>query len=315
MRRALALIVLAACGGGGTSPDAQPDARSIDAATAPDGAPACGATWRFERRGGTSVAMIDPAPLNSGRTVRVKVGIELAPCEQLGMITSGRTFESLDISIDLGVWIPIGLPCPTGAVHIDRPVSLTLETPGTWHIGTGTAAPLTVQVAAAPTHACGANPGACDLDCDCNAAAGERCLGSTGFAGPLTMCVRPCELDRDCGGDGQCKTLGPGLEFACSSDPECDADHACAAGFTCTAGACVIDTALSSATRHPCGCDADCAAPLRCVEPTAPGAARRCEVACPTGGPWCSLGHVCGLASADVASLAASDSVCGWVGD
>ncbi|MCE9572126.1 MAG: hypothetical protein K8W52_03110, partial [Deltaproteobacteria bacterium] len=90
--------------------------------------------------------------------------------------------------------------------------------------------------------------------------------------------------------------------------------HPCGTGYTCTAGACASDTALSSATRVGCACDADCAAPLRCVEPAAPGGARRCEVACPTPGPWCSLGHVCGLAEADVAGLAASDSVCGWVG-
>ncbi|MCE9580066.1 MAG: hypothetical protein K8W52_43525, partial [Deltaproteobacteria bacterium] len=226
MRRALALLVLAACGGGGSSPDAGPADAAADATVA-DAAQACGRTWRYERRGGTSVELIDPAPLTSGRTTRVKVGIDLGPCEELGIVGAARTFESLDETIELGVWVPVGGACTTGATHVDRPVSLVLETPGTWHIGTGTVTPLTVDVGPAPAHACGANTGACDLDCDCDTAAGERCLGSTGFAGPMTTCQRPCELDRDCNGTGRCTTLGPGLDFTCSSEPECDVDHPC----------------------------------------------------------------------------------------
>ena len=316
MRRAQVLLVLAACGGGGSSPDAHPAdaAAAIDAAL-PDGAPACGRTWRHERRGGSSIVAIDPAPLTTGRTTRVMVGVELGPCEELGMIGSARTFESLDVTIEVGVWVPVGGACTTGATHVERPVAMMLETPGTWRIGTGALTPLSLTVGAAPTHACGDVPGGCDLDCDCDASSGERCLGGNGFAGPFTTCVRPCEVDRDCGGNGRCLTTGGNPSFACTTDPECDAGHACPTGFTCTAGACAIDTVLSSSTRVACACDADCAAPLRCVEPAAPGGSRRCEVACATGGPWCSGAHVCGLAEHDLAGLADSDSVCGWLGD
>ncbi len=71
---------------------------------------------------------------------------------------------------------------------------------------------------------------------------------------------------------------------------------------------------LSQESRGPCDCDSDCAEPLRCVRGGGESEAR-CQLACPTGGPWCEGAHFCGRAEDDAAGLASTDSVCVWAGE
>jgi hypothetical protein len=174
---------------------------------------------------------------------------------------------------------------------------------------------ITIAVGAPPGRACGGVAG-CEMDCDCTSTRpGERCLGGYGLGGPFTACATPCEVDRDCGGDGRCESADDGLEQVCYDvGPECSVDRPCPSGFDCAGGACVASFTLGQGTRVPCSCDADCAAPLSCMA-DADGEGARCEMACPTDGPWCSGPHFCATRYQDISGLAGVDGVCGWVGE
>lgn len=322
MWRALLIgIAVGACGGGnGAVADAGAEDAGVenDAFVRPDAGPSCGVTWELVPATINAVTLLDPAPLNSARTTRVLVTVEANACDERAMFTVARTFESLDTIIEARVWRPLGIACPPSTQIFERPVELMLQTPGTWTIHAGAATPITVDIGIAPSRPCMTGQGGCDLDCDCPA--GEACLGGSGFAGPFTACARPCELDRDCGGEGTCISANDGLDFYCDSGtPECDAAAACPTGYACNAGACELSPTLAAATRKACACDDDCEVPLRCVEPAYPGATRHCEAVCFTGdtgdGAWCNGPHFCGSAPMDVAGTAPADSVCVWAGE
>jgi len=294
------LVAAAGCGGDdGTPVDA------LDAAST-------GSTWRLESRPISALYVYrDVAPLAAGRSLRVAFEHELTSCDLWAMpaVTYGAGVATIDARI-----FTREPPC-TLTTRVTRIVTLTL-TEGTWTVrgeAPSPATPLTVAVGPAPARACGA-AGECELDCDCDVGAGERCVGAGG-SGVTRICARPCELDRDCGGDRACVDDDLGAFRACGGGVECDDNFPCATGFTCVAGACTPGFTLSIDTRHECGGDDDCQAPLRCVEATAGLGPHRCEMACRTGGPWCAGAHACDAAGNDAAGLATSDSVCVFLGE
>jgi hypothetical protein len=140
-----------------------------------------------------------------------------------------------------------------------------------------------------------------------------------GLGGAFTGCARPCEHDRDCAGTGTgaCLDLEDGHFRICDATPECTETFPCPDGFACAPDQiCEPTFTLGQGTRVACTDDRDCAGGLRCIEATRPAdGTRRCEAACRTGGAWCQGPHACGPATADLAGLAASDSVCGSLGE
>lgn len=304
--------MLAGCGGG-ASADA---GAGIDALARPDAGPSCGITWDLVPVSVNEVRLLDPAPLNGGRTTRVLLTVEVNACDERAMFAVGRTFESKDVIIEARAWRPLGMDCPPSTQIVERPLALMLESPGQWTIHAGAATPITVDVGIPPSRPCldGGGQGGCDLDCDCTA--GEVCLGGNGLAGTFTACARPCELDRDCNGEGSCISATDGLAYYCDAGiAECDAGKTCPGGYACSAGACALEPPLGAATRQACECDADCDAPLRCVEAAYPDRTRHCEVTCQTDGSWCNGPHYCASAQMDVAGTAPADSVCIWAGE
>ncbi|MBK9034214.1 MAG: hypothetical protein IPL61_23620 [Myxococcales bacterium] len=315
-------LAVGACGGGGSAVDAgASDAQGDGAVSAdggdadgggPDGAQACVA-WSPAARPATAIAIHDdPGPFTSARTVRIVVEYPAAAAELAAMpvVTRGAGV----VAIQPMVFAPDrGAGGPIETRRLIVPLVLPV---GVWRIEGVAPTPPTVAltIGPAPLRPCGTT-GACAMDCDCDEAAGERCLGGVGLGGGFTACARPCEVDRDCGGGATCASIPDGLWDTCSDlAPECSATVACPLGFACQAGTCAPTFVLGQGSRHPCGCDADCEPGLRCVAAT-PTDAGRCEVACATGGPWCQGAHVCGSASADLSGLATTDSVCGWLGE
>lgn len=326
MRAAIGLLgalIGSGCGNGAAGSDGGAgDAATVDAgpgadaAPAADAGPSCGVTWQLVPTRVTNLALLDPAPLNGERPVRILVTTTLSGCDDRAMMSVGFTLEGQNAIIEPRAWRPVGADCADPERSVDRPITIELYQ-GTWQVFSGTegstADPLTITVAAAPGGACGGD-GACMRDCDCQD--GERCLGGNGFAGPFTACARPCELDRDCGGNGTCISAADGLDFHCDSGvDECDEARPCPVGFSCAAGSCEPDFQLNQGTRGTCACDADCTPGLRCVEPILPDGERRCEVACRTDGPWCAGAHTCGWAGEDLSGLAEQNSVCIWLGE
>lgn len=309
-----AVVLLAACGGGddGGSVDEHFDAH-VD--PYPDAeAEACGTTWTLVDVPARGLVVLSDEGF-AGRTVRVGVTIDLGGCDDLAMMSVGRTLEGQGVVIYPRVWRRTGPVCTLPAETILRPVVLDDLTAGVWQIDSPGVASVTVTVGAGAP-ACDPGRTACVLDCDCDESAGERCLTYGGFAGPTSECARPCEANRDCGGTGRCdREVADGLSFACVSASECDAGTACPTGWTCEAGACTPDFTLTSGSRHTCVCDADCDPGLRCAEPFGPPGERRCEALCETAGPWCQGAHQCGAADQDLGGLASVDSVCGFLGE
>lgn len=309
MTKALGLMLaLGACSGGGATVDAAgPDAPTVIDDAAVDGPGACEART-YAARPATSVWLLDDR-VSEGRTVRAAVAVTLDRCDLRAIPEVAIDPVAHTVTITAAVFA-LPAPCGPGERQV-RPVAFRVGA-GTWTVrAVGAPEALTLTVAPPPARACGAVTAGCELDCDCPR--GERCLGGLGLAGQFTACATPCELDRDCGGDGRCESLDDGLEFACVTGPECDADRPCPTGFACEAGACTPTFRLDQGTRHVCTCDADCDPGLRCL--TDDLGAGRCEVACPTDGPWCQGAHVCGPATADASGLARTDSVCGWLGE
>jgi hypothetical protein len=227
---------------------------------------------------------------------------------------------TLTVRVAARLWRRNGVECPAIAEQVVRPIALRLPAPGAWTVrddATGATSSVAVTVAPGPMRACGASP--CELDCDCDMAAGERCLSGSGLAGAFTECAVPCELDRDCGGMASCESPDDGLEHACSGGSECTDARPCRDGFRCAAGRCEPAFRLSATARIECACDADCMPGLSCVEPATMGGARRCEARCLTGpfatGVWCEGLHSCAGVAGDAAGLASSDAVCGFIGE
>ena len=282
-------------------------AEETDGATCP--------TWRLVEVTPEEVAAGDPVPATVGRTSRLRVSHVLDCQQRRAMPEVTVQAEARRVVIRPRIW-DTRRDCMGPAVMITRWIPVLFPSAGSWTIESppGTAA-LTVEVGAESTTPCGLVGGSCDEDCDCPT--GEACLGALGLGGPFTACAVPCELDLDCPGGGSCIDVDDGFDRTCDDGvPQCGtAGRECPFGFACDGGACLPDYALNSSARAPCACATDCAAPLICAEPTVAGGTRRCEFGCPTGGAWCSGAHVCGAADADLAGLAATDSVCGWLGD
>lgn len=305
MRRAglaIALLTVACGGGGGDAPDA--------ACVACDGGDAGAYAWRLTARDATTLYRFeDTSPLAEGRSTRIAIEHDGLACDLWAMPLVEITAATRTVEITPRAFVRA--PACTLSASQTRIVTLAL-TAGTWTVrATGAPSPLSLTVDPAPARGCGQDP--CTLDCDCDVAAGERCLGAMGFGGPYTACVRPCEHDRDCAGTGACVDLADGHFRTCDTQAECSDAYPCPGGYACTAGACTPTFTLSQESRGPCQDDRGCAAGLRCV--AASTGTGRCEVACRTGGAWCQGAHACGPAAADTSGLAASDSVCGFLGE
>ncbi len=308
-RTALALVLagVGCGGGGGGDPDAGP---CTDCTPNPD---AGAFTWRLTPRDPTTIYRFeDQSPVVAGRSTRFAVEHGGLACDLWAMPLVEIAASTRTVMITPRVFARVP-DCTLAASQI-RVVTLELAA-GTWTIrgaGTTPPPPVTLTVGAAPARACGLSP--CTLDCDCDTASGERCLGAMGLGGAFTACVRPCEHNRDCG-DGACVDLADGHFRTCDLQPECSAGFPCPGGYACTAGVCEPTFTLSQSTRAGCVSDQDCSGGLRCVESTTAAGPSRCEVACRTGGGWCQGAHVCGPAAADLSGLARTDSVCGFLGE
>lgn len=312
MRAALVVVLgAAACGGGGGGGGGE-----IDAGTCSECTPNPDAgmyTWTLEPRVATTIYRFeDDNPLTEGRSTRVAVEHSGLSCDLWAMPLV--EIEDADNTVTITPRVFARTPPCTLTASQTRVVTITLTT-GTWTVigGAGsTATPLSITAGPQPERACGLAP--CTLDCDCDEAAGERCLGAQGFGGPYLSCVRPCEHSRDCG-DGVCVDIADGPFRTCDAAPECTDDVPCPAGYTCATGFCAPTFVLGQSTRSECTTDQDCSGGLRCVVATAGSGPNRCEVACRTGGGWCQGAHICGPAATDLSGLARSDSVCGWLGE
>lgn len=322
------LLVAFGCGdqspGGGFDGAPQGDGAAVDGAEAGDGgavdAGSSGdggdcTSWQLVPATVTGVSSMDPVAVNDARTTRVVVKVELSSCQERAMAEITYQADTHHAYLTMSAW-QRSADCGGATATVFRPVALRFPAVGTWSVVPGppgsTADGIEVVVEAAPDRPCNTSASPCLMDCDCDY--GERCLGGYGLGGQFTQCAQPCELDRDCGG-GTCISMEDGLDDVCEpSLAECgEGGRECLDGYSCSGGACDPDFLLGQATRVPCGCDADCAVPLRCVrDGDGPG---RCELACPTGGAWCSAGHYCGPAAQDIAGLAEVDSVCVWAGD
>jgi len=290
--------------------------QAIDAAI--DAAGACGlspVTWRLEEKTVTGLAHGDRAPVNVSRSTRFLVTVKMQPsCEEPAMLVFTPDALKPSGRITAFTFKAVGKTCPEPAVDVVRPIVVHLPTRDVWAISAGEHE-VRVNVALSPAPACTDTPNpTCARDCQCATTRGEVCLGNEPGESPLTTrCVRPCEYDRDCGGQQCLGEVAVGPDHVCAAGAaECgEGRPECPAGHACTAGVCTPEFVLGEETRHPCTCDAECAKGLRCVESATPGQVRRCEVVCPTSGPWCGDKHACGAANKDSDGLAASDSVCG----
>ncbi len=279
------------------------------------GADSC-ATWTLKPTTASALEPMDQPPYETGRTTRVAVTTELTECAERAMPTVALDTGSLTATITISVWRQTGGDCVPAEGTIVRPILMQIPDPGEWTIVVEGAEPLKVTIEDGPAGQCGAGGGDCRRDCDCDA--GEVCLRGTGIGGPFSACVRTCELDRDCGGDGLCADVADGLNRTCATGDECERDGTrdCPEGYACDvdSASCSPSFTLSQEARGPCACDSDCTSGLHCVR-AQPDYDGHCEVACPTAGPWCEGAHVCGAAADDASGIATTDSVCVWLGE
>lgn len=283
-----------------------PDASSDDAC----------ASWTLETAAASALEMMDEPPYETGRSARVMVTTELGECQERAMPVVDLDVASMTVAIRLAVWQQIEGDCGPAEGTIRRPVVISVPDAGTWNISVDGAEPLSVKFEPGAAGQCRTGGTDCRRDCDCDP--GEVCLRATGLGGPFTGCVRACELDRDCGGDGLCADVADSFARSCATGDECEqsGERTCPDGYSCDldSASCTPGFALSQEARGPCGCDADCADGLHCVRGR-PDQEAHCEVTCPTGGPWCEGAHVCGPASQDASGVATTDSVCVWLGE
>lgn len=312
MRGLLAIAaLLAACDFYSGHPD-----HAADAATGGDGGAGTCATWTLEPTTARAIELMDQPPYEAGRSLRVAVTTDLAGCQERAMPEVALDVATLTATVELSVWRQTAGACAPAEGTVVRPVVFQPPDPGTWTIAAEGAEPLGVKIEAGAAGQCGTGGSECRRDCDCDP--GKVCLRGTGVGGPFSACVRACELDRDCGGAGVCADIADGLNRTCADGDECNpgGDPGCPAGYSCDldSDSCTPGFTLGQEARGPCACDSDCADGLRCVR-SRPDEEPHCEVACPTGGPWCEGAHVCGTAAEDAAGLATTDSVCVWVGE
>ena len=278
------------------------------------GGGACSA-WELTSVPVTSLAMMDEPPHETGRSTRVAVTTELGACDQRAMPEVAIDAEALTATIALTVWRKVEGECDGEAGEITRPVVVRLDEVGTWAITADGAEPISVKVDPGAGGQCGVGGGECRRDCDCDP--GEQCLRGAGIGGAFSACAIACELDRDCGGNGVCVDVADGLDRVCISGDECNqaGNPACPEGYSCEidSDSCMASFTLSQESRGPCDCDSDCDEPLRCVRSGSGDPS--CQLACPTGGPWCEGAHFCGRADEDASGLATTDSVCVWAGE
>ena len=269
-------------------------------------------SWALELAPIESMSMMDPGPYEVGTSARVLVSTSLGECDERAMPLVTEVDEGAGRLIEMRVWRRVQGPCDGERVDIARPVLIEFSRQGPLVIESDSPPPIEIDVLPRPTGMCGAG-GECRRDCDCTG--DERCLTADGLGGPTNSCHRPCELDRDCGGEGTCIDIGDGPSRVCAGLLECVPEDPCPGGWSCSdGGACTPDFTLGEETRIACGCDADCAQPLRCVR-ARPDEEGRCQVACPTAGDWCEGAHFCGARTDDAADLATTDSVCVWAGE
>lgn len=301
---ALATVVALGCGGGGG--DGDPNAADASDVPRPDADPNC-AAWRLENAPLLSARLMETLPVHPERSARIEIEVAQCPNDDLAPPVVASSLEGEEMLVQPRVW-RTGNDCDE-SVTVFRPVVVTFLYAAQWTITTESD-PLVVDVQAAPAVACGASSGNCQLDCDCTGPR-EVCLSGSGFGGPYSACVQPCELDRDCLGTGRCRiNVADIIEYVCELGPECDAVRPCPDDFDCQANMCVPTFELSSATRHACTCDAECDAPLRCAF-QAGATEGRCEIVCPTESDgWCQGPHTCGPGAVEP-----GDAVCSFVGE
>lgn len=289
---------------------------STDLADAAD-ADTCGA-WQLEDLAASAFELVDPAPANPSRTIRVRATTAMRPgCHERALPGVDIRAGTMRVDIQLRAWRPVGGPCTAQPVADERWITLRLPAAGSWTVGDlsdDALDPVTVVVGEAPRECGDAHEGPCQMDCDCDY--GEACLGfRDGGGDPTTGCAVPCEIDMDCG--GSCTDTPGGIPQSCQDgSAHCGDETRCPPHYECRAGQCRATFALRGSTRVTCSCDADCGPGLSCVLPENPEDTRGCERRCGTHSQlWCGGGHTCGPASQDIAGVAKVDSVCGWVGE
>jgi hypothetical protein len=250
------------------------------------------------------------AAINPARPMRVLVGVDLDPCEEIAM--PRVDFAAGQVTIQMAAWRPVGGNCSAAPQSLLRPVVINFAplASGNWTISSnGVPNSIALTLMTPPTD-CNPSRTPCQVDCDC--ATGERCVATQ----TSTVCATPCEVDRDCGGAGSCAGANATPPWSCvASPPECGPNDACPIGWSCAMGACQPDFVLATSTRHACQSNADCSPGLRCVEAADPGTPPSCQAVCETDGPWCSGPHECSSRDMDASGLAGTDAVCGWIGE
>jgi hypothetical protein len=304
VNRPLAIVVgcLLGCGDGASR--SRHDA-AVEDGPAIDADPSCG-QWRREPVQVTDVSSLEAVPIHPERSARVLVTVQQCPGDLPATPELAFTLATESVQLTTRVWRH--LPDCAAPEPVQRPVTLKFPYPGSWKFVVADSTTRTIAVSAAPGGACNPGSGPCQRDCDC---AEGVCLSGTGFATEFTQCAVPCELDRDCGGDGTCVSAADGLAFACTGGaPECSSPTDCPTGFACQSGTCEPTFTLNSTSRHDCTCDTDCDPGLRCAfhDGVATG---RCEALCLTQSDgFCQGAHTCGAGSVEPAR-----SVCSWVGE
>jgi hypothetical protein len=301
----LALLPLALGCGDDDCCSSQIDARDPDAVTTVDADPSC-AQWRRVPVDITDVVSAEANAIHPERSARMLVTVEQCPGDLPAQPEYGFTLENEYVALRMSVWRRLA-DC-TAPTTTTRPVTIKFLYAGGWKFLLAGGGTRTITVVGAPNTQCITNTQQCDQDCDCTGA--DVCLSTYGFGGPFARCARPCELDRDCGGDGRCESPADELPFVCQPGTECASPTDCPTGFGCTAGTCEPTFQLNGSSRHACTCDAECDPGLRCTfhEGASTG---RCEALCLTEtSAWCEGPHVCGAGSVEPIP-----GVCAWVGE
>jgi hypothetical protein len=280
----------------------------------PDAAGVC-VTHSLEVMTIQELRLLESLDVHAGRSFRVQASYTQSNgCHSRAMTRVEIDPATRTVDVTVRDWIGNGTACAEIARLDARTITLQLEA-GDWTIrdaSPGGTATLAITIGPGIRAPCVPDGGDCLQNCDCLGR--EVCLSTLGIGGPFTACAEPCEEDLDCSEPGgRCLSVDDGFDLTCQPTSSGCSATGCPVGYECGAsGSCAPTFRLSSSTRVACTCDAECEPGLSCV--TGPGGSR-CEVACPTGGSWCSTMHFCAEARMDVAGIAASDAVCGWVGE
>lgn len=293
------------------------DAPALDA-RAPDASTEC-VTHRLAPMRIEALRSMESQPIHASRSLRVQATYTMPDgCHARAMPRVVVDPNARTVDVTIRDWVSEG----TGCVELERMDTRTLTlgplAAGAWTIrdaSPGGTATLSLTVGPPVPAPCMPDGGECVQDCDC--LDGDVCLSTVGLGGPFQACVSPCEQDADCAArGGRCISVDDGFELTCDrTSAACDTARPCPRGYSCDAGVCAASFRLSASTRVGCTCDAECEPGLTCVRGEQ-GRPSRCEARCETAAAaWCSAAHFCAEAAMDVSGLAASDAVCGWVGD